>query len=419
MRSGRGGQRRAVGIPCCLTLALAACDAATRPTGTIHTDSAGIRIATAVEPLGGPGEGWRVSEEPLVEIGSATGASEYLLDGVVGAVRLGSGDIVIAESTSGELRRYDRNGVFVWRTSGEGKGPGDHAFLEFLGALAGDSVVTYDTGLYRAQIFGPDGRIARTVRAEAPWPGFLTGAPVALLGRHLVIEVQDRRGDLPDGVVRWPAVRIATLSLDDGTFEAVTDVPGAEQVISASGRGISFMSYAFGKRPLFAAHAGRLAHADTKAFSIRFISLDDRSTTAILRRDEPLREVTEEHIEAYLDWMARRNMYGGRTEEDMEAMKPGWRARPMASTLPALQSIHLDAVGNLWVEPHAPHGAAVPPFEVYTPAGDWLGTVAVPPGLALGTGGISTGFEIGEDYILGEWVGELGVSHVRLYALEK
>lgn len=61
----------------------------------------------------------------------------------------------------------------------------------------------------------------------------------------------------------------------------------------------------------------------------------------------------------------------------------------------------------------------MPPFEVYTPAGDWLGTVAVPPGLALGTGGIRTGFEIGEDYILGEWVGELGVSHVRLYALEK
>lgn len=419
MRPKRGDKRRAVGIPCCFIFALAACDAPARPTGTIHADSAGIRIATAVEPLWDAGEGWRVSEEPLVEIGAATGASEYLLDGVVGAVRLGSGDIVVAESTSGELRRYDRNGVFVWRTSGEGEGPGDHAFLEFLGALAGDSVVTYDTGLYRAQIFGPDGRIARTVRAEAPWPGFLTGDAVGLSGRHLVMEVEDRRGDLPDGVVRWPAVRIATLSLDDGTFEAVTDVPGAEQVISASGRGISFMSYTFGKRPLFAAIAGPLAHVDTEAFSIRSISLDDGSTTAILRRDEPLREVTERHIEAYLDWMARRNMYGGRTEEDMEAMKPRWRARPMASTLPALQSIHLDAAGNLWVEPLAPHGAAVPPFEVYTPAGDWLGTVEVPPGLALGTGGISTGFEIGEDYILGEWVGELGVSHVRLYALEK
>ena len=97
----------------------------------------------------------------------------------------------------------------------------------------------------------------------------------------------------------------------------------------------------------------------------------------------------------------------------------------MASTLPVLHSLHLDAVGNLWVEPYSLPGADVAPFQVYTPDGTWLGTVAMPPGLSLEAGGLRTGtgsksaFEIGDDYILGVWRDELDVEYVRLYALEK
>ena len=109
----------------CLVLGLAACDSAPAPPGTVLTDSAGIAIATALEPLWGPGEGWAVSTEPLVEIGAATGGREYLLDNVVGAARLSNGDIVLGEWMSGELRRYDRNGTFMWRAAGRGEGPGE------------------------------------------------------------------------------------------------------------------------------------------------------------------------------------------------------------------------------------------------------------------------------------------------------
>ena len=88
---------------------------------------------------------------------------------------------------------------------------------------------------------------------------------------------------------------------------------------------------------------------------------------------------------------------------------------------------HLDAVGNLWVEPYSPPGSEIPRFQVYAPDGSWLGTVAVTPGLALELGdtglrlgqGPRAGFEIGDHYILGVWRDELGVEHVRLYGLEK
>ena len=123
-------------------------------------------------------------------------------------------------------------------------------------------------------------------------------------------------------------------------------------------------------------------------------------------------------MEAYVEQMAAQNIaYNGYSREQAEASKPGWRKRPMASTLPVLESIRLDAAGNLLVEPYSLPGAAVPPFEVYAPDGTWLGTVATPPGL----GGLvaSGGLEIGEDYVLGVRRGEQGVEYVRMYALEK
>ncbi len=346
----------------CLVLALAGCDSGTGSPGTLHTDSAGIAIATALEPLWGPGEGWAVSTEPLVEIGAATGAKEYLLDNVVGAARLSNGDIVLGEWMSGELRRYDSSGTFTWRAAGRGEGPGEHALLRYLGALAGDSVVTWDIGLRRAQVFAPDGVVARTMRVDAPWPGFLPRIAFGASGRDLVITLADERGGTPDGVVRWPGLRIATVSLEDATVTAVMDVPGGEQVIARQGR--LSMAYTFGKEPKFAVTGDRLALVDTEVFSIRSISLADATTAAILRRSEPIREVTSADVDAYIEWMIARNMYGGRTREELEPSIPGWREDPMASTLPVLQSIHLDAAGNLWVEPYSPHGAEVPPFEV-------------------------------------------------------
>lgn len=165
---------------------------------------------------------------------------------------------------------------------------------------------------------------------------------------------------------------------------------------------------------------GRLAVVDTEAFVVRSVSLDDGATIAILRRNEPAREVTSEHVEALVELMARQHIdYEGLSEEEVEALKPVWRKTPMASTLPVLESIRLDAAGNLWVEPYAIPGSGRSPFEVYAADGTWLGSVATPPGLIQTSLRQDIGPWIGDDYILGVWSGEQGVEYVRVYALEK
>ena len=105
-----------------LLLTLAACDTQSTPTGTFHTDSAGVPMATAVTPLSLPGQGWTV-DELLAEIGTIDGPPEYQFADVVAAVRLGNGNIVVADRGASELRSYDAEGNFQWRAGREGGGP--------------------------------------------------------------------------------------------------------------------------------------------------------------------------------------------------------------------------------------------------------------------------------------------------------
>ena len=132
-----------------IVVAAATCDSAPGTIHTIHTDSAGIPIATVIEPQWGPREAWTVETEPLVEIGTVSGAPEYQFADVVAAVRLSNGDIVVADRGAAELRSYDAAGNFQWRAGRFGEGPGEFQSLEFLGTTAGDTLVTFDNSLVR------------------------------------------------------------------------------------------------------------------------------------------------------------------------------------------------------------------------------------------------------------------------------
>ena len=406
-------------------LALHASGLAGEQAGTLRSDSGGVAIATAVEPAWGPGEGWTVGEPPLLEIGTAIGNPDYQLYGVVGAVRLGTGDIVLADGGSGELRRYDRDGTFVWRAAGEGEGPGEHRSLSFVGLLAGDSVVSYDRALQRVQIFDADGELARTIRVEPPWRESRPRSAVGISGRQLIMNFTDgaHGGAWPEveGVVRWPGIRIGTLDLSDGTIHAVSDFAGEEGVILRNGESVIHSGYDFGKGPQFAVAPGTLAAVDTEAFHIRLIGLRDDTTTRILRRDIAPLPVTSAHVDAEIEAYIETNvLYGGVTREQAEEMGRGRRDDPRASTLPVLRSIRLDAVGNLWVEPFFGAGIEVGPFEVFAPDGTWLGSVSVPAGLERGfIPDRAPGLEIGDDYVLGVWRDAQDIEHVRLYSLDK
>ena len=416
------------GLAAAATFAAAAgCDSAP-PVHTIHTDSAGIAVATAVDPLWGPGEGWTVEAEPLLEIGTVTGASEYLFTDVTAAVRLSNGDIVVAERAASELRSYDAAGNFQWRAGRDGEGPGEFRSLDFVGTTAGDSLVTYDRALLRAQLFDPQGRLARAYRVaisegEAPGRGVLADKAVGVVDGLLVVRFIEYGERIPNGIVRWPPERVAALDLANGAVRSLIVLPGNEAYMQArEGGGYTDSPYVFSNGPEYGAAAGRLAVIDTEAWSVRLISSRDGATTAVFRRDVAPRSVTPTLVDLHLDGIVALAFADPdqAAAEDVERFRQGWGGYPRAPRLPVLRSVHVDGAGHLWLQPYYVAGAEPLPFEILAPDGTWLGSVSLPPGLVRAFTQYQAPYmEIGDDHVLGVWTDELDVQYVRMYRISK
>ena len=406
-----------------ILLAVTACESEAVPDviHTIHTDSAGIPIATAVTPLWGPGEGWTVDPEPLVEIGTVMGAPEYEFAKAVAAVRLSNGDIVVADYGASELRRYDAEGVFMWSTGREGEGPGEFESLDFVGAMPGDSLVTYDWVLMRIQVFDPEGRLVRTFRAElpsdvAPAGGSAPDRAVGMVDGRLVVRFAEMADVASTGIVRWVNYRLVALDLADGSATSLIVVGGEEVDLQRREDGsLTDGRYVFFNLPEFGAAAGPVAVIDSEAWRIRLVSPLDGSIQRMVRREVAPREATDEIYEAHIE-----GIVGMVAAEEADFVRGMWSEYSRARTLPVLRSVHVDAAGHLWLAPYYIAGADPPPFQVFAPDGTWLGTVALPPGLERGFIQYQAPYmEIGTDYVLGVWRGELGVQYVRMYRLNR
>ncbi len=411
-----------------LVVAAVACDSAPGTVHTIHTDSAGIPIATVIEPQWGPGEAWTVETEPLVEIGTVSGAPEYQFADVVAAVRLSNGDIVVADRGTSELRSYDAAGNFQWRAGRSGAGPGEFESLEFLGTTAGDTLVTFDNSLVRVQVFGPQGGLARTFRAaitegEASDQAAVADKAIGVVDGLLIVRFVEYGDAIPTGIVRWPLERLAALDLADGTVWPLMVLPGNEaHVRFREDGGFSHGTYVFAKGPDYGAAAGLLAVIDTEAWSVRLVSPRDGAITAVVRRDMVPRDVTAALLDLHLDGIVEIAFPDpdAAAPGDVERLRRMWRTMPRAPTLPVLRSIHVDATGHLWLQPYYVAGAEPAPFEIHSPEGTWLGSVSLPPGHQRAfVQYLAPYMEIGENYVLGVWTDDLDVQYVRMYRINK
>jgi hypothetical protein len=164
-------------------------------------DSAGVTIVESMEGLWGEGEGWRLSDRPMVTIGAEEGPDEYSLYQVGAALRLPDGRIVIHNNGSDELRYYDSSGTHLRSVGRDGFGPGE--FKNVNGVwLIQDSLVLNDWGQDRVSVFSADGEYGRTFmlyREPGPQPTAIgVFSDGSILGWELVF---DRRTASVPGMV--------------------------------------------------------------------------------------------------------------------------------------------------------------------------------------------------------------------------
>jgi hypothetical protein len=365
-------------------------------------DSAGVTIVENTHGSWSTGEGWRVAPEPRLDIGQLDGEEPYQLFQVSGAVRLGDGRIVVANSGSSELRYFDAGGGHLTSAGREGGGPGE---FEGVGApvpVGADSIAVYDWNLRRISLWDPDGNFVRSFGIQFP-----SGSPVAI-------------GPLGDGSwlftkgFAFAPSEISTVVRDTAAYyrfdqrgeliDSVGRFPSWEYFVQGSAQAAWATSLPFGRGFATAVAPVGFYHGITDRYEILRYEVSGRLERVIRKDHQPV-PVSDADFERY------------KAERVEDAGSDNWRRRlermfaevPVPSTMPAFQAVEVDVLGYLWVAEYERPGADTQRWSVFDPEGRLLGTVETPPGLAV--------HQIGADFLLASWEDDLGVEHVRLYDL--
>ena len=134
----------------------------------------------------------------------------------------------------------------------------------------------------------------------------------------------------------------------------------------------------------------------------------DGSLARIVRRDNNVRSPTQADLGSYR--AENRSPDPGRAYA--RNRNAAIDALPLPASFPAFSAIEVDLLGNLWVrEYNLPGDEDRALWTVFDPEGVALGFVETPLGLVI--------YEIGEDYLLGKTIDELGVEYVQLWGLDR
>ncbi len=388
--------------------------------GSIVRDSAGIQVVeNRGAGLWAPGGRWRLSDQPLLEIGSAGEDSGTALFRVSDAVRLSNGRIVVANGGTSELLFFSPEGELLAKGGGAGGGPGEFASLMGLGrsiiAIAntpGDTIRADDRVGGKILVFSPTGDFVRSVPLSEGPKGervhFASGvgwlddgsylATTALFGNAPDVRPGPEGGLVRDRVALRRFAPDGTLADTVGTFSGNESHRSIQSSLDKTGSGTMRIRNApvpFARTFHAAAGGKTVAVGVTDRMEVRAYG-PDGALLRIVRGPGTPRTVDAAQREAWI------NANGGREP-----------AAPFPATLPAFQSLALDAEGHLWVETFQAPGDPPGPsrWKVFDPEGHYLGDVTMPERFQP--------LEIGGDYVLGLWKDDLDVEHVRLYALRK
>jgi hypothetical protein len=385
---------------------LGGCNELEQPQTYLVRDSAGIEIVESYHPAWGPGEEWRLSEEPVVTIGVATGEEEYELYDVASALHLSTGEIAVACGGTYEVRFYDSAGSYLRAVGRQGGGPEEFNLMWNMWRLGPDSLAVFDYRNTRITVLGLQGELGRNYIPTHP-PGRGVTIPMgpfsdgSFLGRsHLA-----GGGGEPaaDGVHRESVLLVRWSPEGDLTDHEVVR-PGWEQFYRPLQGESMTAQPPFGRTFGLATSAEGWYYGSMERFEIEAYS-PAGGLRRIIRLDVENRPVTPELRE---EWLRQARERWAR----LPAPVLEWRlTMPFPETMPAYESAFIvDDVGNLWV-PEYKLPTEEPSWVVFDPQGRFLGVV---DGLA---GGQVT--HIGPDFLVGVWTDELDVEQVRMYRLIK
>jgi hypothetical protein len=340
-----------------------------------------VDIARAQDTVhaGAPAWGTNVSLRQLYVLG---GPPEYQIGRVSSTAVDKWNRIYVFDGKNFQMRAYDADGKFVRNIGRAGAGPGE--YRQALGAtIVDDSVLTlYDVGGLRLVSFQPDGSRAGTVqlrRAFALSSGQLRSDAA---GRAYFFATFIIAADGRSAQSLRPASRQVIRVAKDGRFVDSMPLPRFPPLTEPGFNRFAPRGYIMGSP------AGSIVHGYSDRYRFT-ISRFDGTTRVVEKAWNPVPIAGEE-----------RDQLSARYEDEArrDATHPAFS---LPRTKPAYRDIFVDQDGRIWISVFARatkrslsrdttansgtplDWAQDPTFDVFDPAGRFLGTVVLPYGSTL------------------------------------
>jgi hypothetical protein len=373
-------------------------------------DSAGITIvengASAASVT------FRVSAQPILEIGRIEGADEYQLHDVGAVTRLSNNTIVAANEGSHELRFYDARGRHLLSAGRSGSGPGEFESIDYLRLLTGDTLLVFDARSRRITLFDAEGRyvrdftpgtdgmqsygIAGALRDGALLTGVRSALPPTSVENHRpVVEYFMLRGDSAVMLGSYADAEMNVLYFQGGNSRVSMQLPFSRDVYSASGPERSFIG-------------------SSDSYEIHVWSGTGVLERIIRSAHVPARPVTEDlksaYIQANIDGRTRAAAARG-TAFDEAAARRSMQDLQFAPEVPAYAGFVATEAGGLWVKDFVLPGAEEAPerWTIFEPDGRIRGLVDLPAQFRP--------LHVDGDTVFGVFRDDLDVEYIRGYTI--
>ncbi len=383
-----------------LALGAATACAEREPEAVVEIDSAGVRIVESRAPAWLPGTEWSVNPEPVFRLGDAGDDPSSSFFQIIDVALLAGGEVIVVDGGSAEVRRYDAAGRHLWSTGGRGEGPGEFRSPGYLGRREDGAFLIWDRALSRVSTIGQNGDRLGTERRSGPDGSPLVAFDLFDDGYWLVAFPVVRRVTEP-GTAWTDSVRLGRYDpvLEEGV--RLTTVTGQRWLWT----GQSMLPVPFTPRPLRVAVGDRLAVASGPDPQVSVHDADG-SLAARYRLARAREPVSDSDVGRVIESFVE-------IGQGPEAVWRQWRDEmEVPAHEPAFDRLLADGDDNLWAQRFTADllTREPPSWDVFSPAGAWLGVVATPGSMVVTA--------IRDGLVAGVYRDELGVEYVSVHRLE-
>lgn len=365
----------------------------------VQVDSAGVRIVESRAPTWPPETEWRVNPEPVFRLGDAGDDPSSSFFRILDVALLGDGGVIVVDGGSAEVRRYDAAGGHLWSTGGRGEGPGEFRSPRYLGRRDDGAFLIWDRALFRLSVVAEDGEVLLSERRTSPDGSEFIAFGLFDDGGWLV--ANPRRVSAPAEGTTW------TDTVPLGRYDPVPNeqvdlarVPGHRWIWT----GRHMLPVPFSPQPLRTIVGDRLAVASGPDPQVAVHDADG-SLVARYRLARAREPVSASDVGRMIESFVE-------IGQGPEAVWRQWRDEmEVPAHEPAFDRLLADDDRNLWARRFTadPLSREPPSWDVFDPAGTWLGVVATPGGMTVTA--------IRDGLVAGVYRDELGVEYVSVHRI--